>query len=83
MLNQGGAPDNRTAFSFNIPRVPWQHSGKGAVKAGNPPSRPMSPQLMFIALSDVGRVDVIEMGTGKKLASIRVPGVTTVSNYWR
>ncbi len=58
----------------------YQHSGKGAVKNGVPP---MTPQLMFIALSDAGRVDVIELGTGKKLASIRMPGVTVVANYWR
>ncbi len=81
MINSGGLLDLRTAFSSSIPPAPFLHSGKGAVKTGN--FVPIIPKLLFVALSDVGRVDVLELGTGKLILSISVPGVTTVSAYWR
>lgn len=81
MINQGGLVDLRTAFSSSIPLTPFLHSGKGAVKTGN--VVPIAPKLLFVALSDVGKVDVLELGTGLLIASINVPGVTVISSYWR
>ena len=71
MINSGGLADLRTAFSSSIPLAPFLHSGKGAVKVG--PSVPILPKLLFVALSDVGKVDVLELGTGKLIATISVP----------
>ncbi len=81
MINQGGIQNFFTSFSGSLPLVPWGHSGKGALKTGN--VQVSLPKLMFVALSDVGRVDVIEVFTGRRVTSISVPGVTAVSSYWR
>ena len=43
----------------------------------------VQPRLLFIALSDVGNVDVFEINTGTRIATISVPGVRVVANYWR
>ena len=39
--------------------------------------------LMFVALADTGKVDVFEFGSGKRVRTLDVPGVSVVSNYWR
>jgi hypothetical protein len=38
---------------------------------------------LFVALSDVGNVDVYEVQTGTRIRTISVSGVRVVSNYWR
>jgi len=50
---------------------------------GGNPTVPFRPKLLFVALSDVGKVDVIEVGTGRKVGSISVPGIRCVTSYWR
>lgn len=84
MVNVGGAPGQQTQFNSLFAITPYNHSGKHAIKiVANAPTLPTIPKLMFIALSDVGRVDVLEIATGRKIASIPVPGVRCVSSYWR
>jgi hypothetical protein len=81
MLNAGALQNFTTTFSGLLPIVPYLHSGKGAIKLGI--VQVALPKLMFVALSDVGRVDVLEIESGRRIASIRVPGVTVVASYWR
>ena len=60
------------------------HSGKHALKVlGGAAVSAVSPRFLFVALSDVGKVDVMEVLTGRKVGSIDVPGVRVVSSYWR
>jgi hypothetical protein len=84
MINYGGAFGQGTQFNSGFTATPFQHSGKHAIKTiGGNPVAPIVPKLLFIALSDVGKVDVLELTTGRKVASISVPGVRCVSSYWR
>ena len=43
----------------------------------------MVPKLLFIAMSDVGKVDVFEIQSGLRVATLDVPGVRVVASYWR
>lgn len=84
MFNVGGAQGQGTPFNGQVPAPPWLHSDKAAVKALGPALvAPFVPKLMFIALGDVGKVDIFEIDSGKKLRSIDIPGVRVVSSYWR
>ena len=58
------------------------HSGKGLVKGVGIPA--VAPKFLFIALIDRGVVDVFEVGTGKKVATINVGGQPVIlAGYWR
>lgn len=84
MLNNGGGPGQATIFAPAFASTPYFHSGKHVVKNFAGVIVPAStPRLLFIALSDVGNVDVFEISTGTRIATISVPGVRVVSNYWR
>ena len=64
--------------------VPFQHSGKHRVKLpGGAPTPPMLSKLLFVGLSDVGQVDVLDQAPGSLIASISVPGIRVVSAYFR
>jgi hypothetical protein len=81
LINQGSIAGQLTNYSSNFSTTPYFHSGKHVVKAG--PILASTPRLLFVALSDVGNVDVFEILTGTRIATISVPGVRVVSNYWR
>jgi hypothetical protein len=84
MLNNGGLAGQGNAYAPSYNTTPYTHSGKHVVKAvPGGVTVASSPRLMFIALSDVGNVDVFELQTGTRIATIPVPGVRTVTNYWR
>ncbi len=84
MRNAGGATGQVTPFNGSAATTPYTHSGKHTVKIlGGAPGKATVPRLLFVAMSDVGKVDVFEIGTGTRLASIDVPGVRVVSSYWR
>jgi hypothetical protein len=84
MRNVGALPDLTNAFQTNLTQPPMRHSGKSIVKAnGGAAAIPFQPKLVFIALSDAGKVDVFEFGSGRKIKSLDVPGVSCVSTYWR
>ncbi|PIE23061.1 MAG: hypothetical protein CSA62_09245 [Planctomycetota bacterium] len=78
LLNYGANADARSTIVSNLTYA--DHSGKSMVKAGNIASR---PRMLFIALGDTGKVDVVELDTGKVIRRISVPGVTSVTDYWR
>jgi hypothetical protein len=81
LINQGSIAGQTTIYSSNFSTTPYFHSGKHVVKQG--PILASTPRLLFVALSDVGNVDVFEILTGTRIATISVPGVRVVSNYWR
>jgi hypothetical protein len=88
MVNVGAAAPQATPFNSDLAIPPWRHSNKGAIKnwGGNalvPAAVPFVPKLMFVALGDTGKLDVFEINTGKRIRTIDVPGITTVSSYWR
>ena len=84
MYNFGALPDAINPFIVNQDVPPMNHSGKSSIKTV-PGGVTIStqPKLQFIALSDTGRVDIFEYGTGRKIKTLDMPGVSCVSNYWR
>ena len=81
LVNNGGLPGQFNTQGPNYSTTPYIHSGKHTLKQGG--AKASFPRLLFAALSDVGAVDVFELQTGTRIASISVPGVRVVSNYWR
>ncbi len=81
LVNFGGLLGQGSTFAPSYTATPWQHSGKHVLKVGPFPA--YNPRLLFVAMSDTGKVDVIELQTATKIATISVPGVRVVSNYWR
>lgn len=83
MVNVGGAPGQPTQFNQTNRVVPYGHSGKQTVKVLGGLVTPFTPKLMFVGLSDVGKVDIFEVTSGRKVVTLNVPGVRVVSSYWR
>jgi hypothetical protein len=84
MVNFGGAPGQVTQFNSGLTATPMTHSGKDALKAiGGAPGIPYVPKLLIVALGDTGKLDVFEVNTGRLVRTIDVPGITSVSSYWR
>jgi hypothetical protein len=82
IVNAGAFPDVPPAAG-GLP--PARHSGKGQAKVapGGVLLATRSPMLLFAACIDVGKVDVLEAATGRRIASIDVPGVAVLADYWR
>jgi len=79
--NQGALADRR---SSPLPPGALQHSHKGVVKLGGSGFVPAhAPRLLFVALADVNKVDVIEVDTGRREHTIDTPGVSCLANYFR
>ena len=84
MLNNGGLLGQGNVFAPSFAFTPYIHSGKHVIKNGaGGPLVGSLPRLLFVALSDVGNVDVFELLTGTRIATISAPGVRVVANYWR
>jgi DNA-binding beta-propeller fold protein YncE len=85
MNNAGGLNGLVTTHSTVASATPpWGHSAKSAVKVVNGAAVfPINPKLLFVAESDVGKVDVFEIATGTLIGSIDAPGVRMLCNYWR
>lgn len=81
LVNNGGLPGQFNTQGPNYSTTPFIHSGKHTLKQGG--AKASFPRLLFVALSDAGAVDVFELQTGTRIASISVPGVRVVANYWR
>jgi len=82
LVNSGGLRGQPSLFApTGSDQTPFIHSGKHTLRQGGVAAA--FPRLMFIALSDTGRVDVFELGTGTRIATLSVPGVRVVANYWR
>ena len=78
IFNIGAAGDLTSNQNSNL--VYADHSGKGMVKAGAPAA---NPRFVLVALGDSGTVDVVELDSGKVVKTIVVPGVRSLSHYWR
>ncbi len=84
LSNFGGFSGQVSPFFSSAATTPYFHSGKHVLKNGaGGLLQAVVPKLLFIALSDVGNVDVFEIDTGTRLATISVPGVSVVTSYWR
>lgn len=84
LQNVGGLGGQATVYAAGFTTTPYFHSGKHVLKNQAGTIVPAStPRLLFVALSDVGNVDVFEISTGTRIATISVPGVRVVSDYWR
>lgn len=85
LQNFGGYTGQGNLLGPSYPTTPYIHSGKHVLKvtANGGLVRAVQPRLIFVALSDVGNVDVFELQTGTRVATIPVPGVRVVANYWR
>jgi hypothetical protein len=85
LTNNGALFGQGTPFNGSFGSTPYNHSGKHTLKV-TPTGGVVTgvqPRFLFIALSDVGAVDVVEIETSTKVASISVPGVRVVSSFWR
>lgn len=81
ILNSGALPDVVPPIGW-IPPAP--HSGKGHAKVFGTSLVPAQlPMLLFVACRDTGTVDVFEVATGHRLATVAVPGVASLCSYWR
>ena len=81
LQNRGALPDRRPS---PLPPGALQHSLKGVVKNG--PSgfeAAHAPMFLFVALGDTGNVDVMELATGARVATLDVPDVRCLGNYFR
>ncbi|MCB9879675.1 MAG: hypothetical protein H6835_18940 [Planctomycetes bacterium] len=81
LRNFGGLPGQANVYAPSFATTPYLHSGKHTLKNGS--VRASTPRLLFIALSDVGAVDVFELQSGTRVQTISAPGVRVVANYWR
>jgi len=80
LQNLGGAPGQVTGYNLSLVTPPAGHSGKDAVKGTAPV---LTPRLLFVAVSDAGKVDVMDLATGRRVGTIDVPGLRIVASYWR
>ncbi len=78
IYNFGAAGDLVSNQISNLRYAP--HSGKGMIKGGTTAAQ---PRLLFVACGDSGTVDAFELDTGNLVKTIEVPGVSTLSHYWR
>jgi len=86
IFNNGAGTDQITTFNMNIPKSPFGHSSKSWIKVGrvNPSDSPYQPNFLFAALSDRGNVEVMELNSGRRIATIPVDGVPRVlAQYFR
>ena len=86
LFNNGAGTDQITAQNFTIPLSPYGHSSKSWIKVGrvNPSDAPFHPQFLFAAVADRGQVEVMELNSGRKIATIDVDGVPRVlGQYFR
>jgi hypothetical protein len=82
MNNLGTVPEPQSTQISNL--IYADHSAKSQLRIVNNVLVPaVTSRFLFIALSDVGKVDVVEVGTGQVVRSIDVPGVRVVSSYWK
>ncbi len=82
IFNWGAAPD-QVSGSLLKSSNPLGHSGKGTVKLNGPPRPALEPKFLFVGLADAGVVDVLEVGSGRRVATVPAPGVQVLGSYWR
>lgn len=80
MFNQGALTNQVTQNNASLGISAFGHSAKGAVMGG---LRPIRPAFLFVALNDVGKIDVIDVIARIRVTTLDVPGVSMLSTYWR
>ncbi|MBK8096433.1 MAG: hypothetical protein IPK26_04955 [Planctomycetes bacterium] len=80
LINSGGLAGQATQFNGTLATSVIGHSGKDGRKGT---TLPIAPRLLFVAYSDVGKVDVLELTTGRRIRTLDVPGVSVLASYWR
>ena len=84
LTNVGGLLGQNNLLAPGYTSTPYTHSGKHVIKAvPGGLVRAVTPRLLFVALSDVGNVDIFELQTSTRVATVDAPGVRVVSSYWR
>ncbi len=84
ILNNGFSVNQITSFNQSTGKSILGHSSKAAIYSGaGTVSPPILPKWLFIALADTGKVDVFDLSSKTKVRTIDVPGVRTLSGYWR
>lgn len=82
--NLGADRELRSVLYPGLPASP--HSGKslGRYAYQSAVVQPSyKPRFLFVALADTGRVDVIELASGRRMRTLETPGVTCLAHYWR
>jgi hypothetical protein len=80
MFNQGSGTNQLSQFNGALGTSILGHSAKGAVMNG---IRPFRSSYLFVALGDVGKIDVIDVVARIRVTTLDVPGVSLLSTYWR
>jgi DNA-binding beta-propeller fold protein YncE len=84
MLNSGGFPNQTTPNAGTRGTSIIGHSSKGAIlNSGGGVVNPYTPRFLFVAVSDVGRIDVIDLNSKARVRSLEVPGVQSLSTWWK
>ncbi|MGA0867545.1 MAG: Ig-like domain-containing protein [Planctomycetota bacterium] len=86
MFNGGAGTNQVTPYNNNLGVSIIQHSAKGALVVGGnvaTGTAPFNPKYLFVALGDVGSVDVFDLATRVKVRTIPIPGVTSLTGYWK
>jgi DNA-binding beta-propeller fold protein YncE len=85
LTNYGGLYGQTNALTPTNPATPYLHSGKYTIRLtpGGGLIPGSAPRFLFVALSDVGNVDIFELQTATRVATVDAPGVRVVSSYWR
>lgn len=85
ILNFGANLNQTTNFNNQVGRSIIGHSSKGhsLVDMNGNNIIPYQPRFLFVALSDVGAVDIFDLDTRVRVATIDIPGVSTLSGYWK
>ncbi|MCA8969635.1 MAG: Ig-like domain-containing protein [Planctomycetes bacterium] len=84
MQNVGTWPEIVSNQNSNL--IYADHSGKGHIRinpANGQPVIAVTSRYIFVALQDTGFLDVLELDSGRVISRIPVPGIATVSSYWK
>src|SRR5690606_35643854 len=84
MQNNGYLPNQLTFYNGTLGISIIQHSSKGVSLAGAGGGvMAYVPKFLFIAMKDTGTIDVFDLVTRAKVTTLSVPGVTSLSGYWK
>jgi DNA-binding beta-propeller fold protein YncE len=78
IFNNGALTDQQSNQISNL--IYADHSGKSDAKVG---AMATIPRFLFVAMGDTGKIDIMELDTGKRIKTIDCPGVKVLSGYWR
>ncbi|MCC6781680.1 MAG: Ig-like domain-containing protein [Planctomycetes bacterium] len=85
IFNSGALPNQTTNFSGTLGQSFLGHSSKGAlvITPNGTAALPFQPRYLFVALGDVAAVDVFDLATRARVRTLSIPGVKSLSGYWK